>query len=84
MYIAFNVSFERYFLFVSELTKKKLQEEIDEFSDSYYLDLDLRDIKQVLALVCVCVCVCVSHILFSFCVPWTFYYNKMGCFHYNL
>ncbi|PNY05396.1 DNA ligase 4-like protein, partial [Trifolium pratense] len=39
----------KYFLFVSELTKKKLQEEIDEFSDSYYLDLDLRDIKQLLS-----------------------------------
>jgi predicted house-cleaning noncanonical NTP pyrophosphatase (MazG superfamily) len=67
MYISLNVSFERYFLFVSDLTKKKLQEEIDEFSDSYYLDLDLRDIKQVIALVCVCVYV--SHILLSFCVP---------------
>ncbi|WJX24110.1 DNA ligase (ATP) [Trifolium repens] len=39
----------KYFLFVSDLTKKKLQEEIDEFSDSYYLDLDLRDIKQLLS-----------------------------------
>ncbi|KAK2395461.1 DNA ligase [Trifolium repens] len=39
----------KYFLFVSEMTKKKLQEEIDEFSDSYYLDLDLRDIKQLLS-----------------------------------
>ncbi|XP_061352685.1 DNA ligase 4 [Gastrolobium bilobum] len=39
----------KYFLFLSELTKKKLQEEIDEFSDSYYLDLDLGDIKQLLS-----------------------------------
>ncbi|KAJ1378207.1 Nucleic acid-binding, OB-fold [Sesbania bispinosa] len=39
----------KYFLFLSELTKKKLQEEIDEFSDSYYLDLDLVDIKQLLS-----------------------------------
>ncbi|KAK7411977.1 hypothetical protein VNO78_03422 [Psophocarpus tetragonolobus] len=38
----------KYFLFLSELTKKKLQEEIDEFSDSYYLDLNLGDIKQEL------------------------------------
>jgi hypothetical protein len=66
LYIAFYVSFERYFLFVSEMTKK-LQEEIDEFSDSYYLDLDLRDIKQVIALVCVCVRE--SYPLLSFCVP---------------
>lgn len=39
----------KYFLFLSELTKKKLQEDIDEFSDSYYLDLDLGDIKQLLS-----------------------------------
>ncbi|XP_004487997.1 DNA ligase 4 [Cicer arietinum] len=39
----------KYFLFLSELTKKKLQEEIDEFSDSYFLDLDLGDIKQLLS-----------------------------------
>lgn len=51
LYISFNVSFGRYFFFLSELTKKKLQEDIDEFSDSYYLDLDLGDIKQVIALV---------------------------------
>ncbi|XP_058723320.1 DNA ligase 4-like [Vicia villosa] len=38
----------KYFLFLSEETKKKLQEEIDEFSDSYYLDLNLEDIKQLL------------------------------------
>ncbi|CAK8531893.1 unnamed protein product [Lathyrus sativus] len=38
----------KYFLFLSEETKKKLQEEIDEFSDSYYLDLNLGDIKQLL------------------------------------
>lgn len=51
LYISFNVSFGRYFLYLSELTKKKLQEDIDEFSDSYYLDLDLGDIKQVIGLV---------------------------------
>ncbi|XP_027356168.1 DNA ligase 4 isoform X3 [Abrus precatorius] len=39
----------KYFLFLSELTKKKLQEEIDEFSDSYFLDLDLGDMKQLLS-----------------------------------
>ncbi|KAL2580869.1 hypothetical protein AAZV13_15G151400 [Glycine max] len=39
----------KYFLFLSELTKKKLQEEIDEFSDTYYLDLDLGVIKQLLS-----------------------------------
>ncbi|KAF7837964.1 DNA ligase 4 isoform X1 [Senna tora] len=40
----------KYYLFLSELTKKKLHEEIDEFSDYYYLDLDYADIKQVIAL----------------------------------
>ncbi|XP_028751412.1 DNA ligase 4 isoform X2 [Neltuma alba] len=39
----------KYFLFLSELTKKKLHEEIDEFSDSYYLNLDRADIKQLLS-----------------------------------
>ncbi|XP_010046929.2 DNA ligase 4 isoform X2 [Eucalyptus grandis] len=38
----------RYFLFLSEISKKKLQEEIDEFSDSYYWNLGLADIKQLL------------------------------------
>ncbi|XP_065624301.1 DNA ligase 4-like [Quercus suber] len=36
----------KHFLFLSN-SSKKLQEEIDEFSDSYYQDLDLADIKQV-------------------------------------
>ncbi|KAK4265577.1 hypothetical protein QN277_026608 [Acacia crassicarpa] len=39
----------KYFLFISEPTKKKLSEEIDEFSDSYYLNLDCADIKQLLS-----------------------------------
>ncbi|KAJ8751040.1 hypothetical protein K2173_016221 [Erythroxylum novogranatense] len=38
----------KYFLFLSDASKKKLQEEIDEFSDSYYWDLDLEAIKQLL------------------------------------
>ncbi|KAF8033682.1 hypothetical protein BT93_C0069 [Corymbia citriodora subsp. variegata] len=38
----------RYFLFLSDESKRKLQEEIDEFSDSYYWDLELADIKQLL------------------------------------
>lgn len=37
------------FLFLSDSSKKKLQEEIDGFSDSYYLDLDIADIKQLLS-----------------------------------
>lgn len=37
------------FLFLSDGSKKKLHEEIDEFSDSYYWDLDLSDIKQLLS-----------------------------------
>ncbi|XP_048333732.2 DNA ligase 4 isoform X1 [Ziziphus jujuba] len=39
----------KYFLFLSDSSKKKLQEEIDEYSDSYYQDLDLADIKQLLS-----------------------------------
>lgn len=38
----------KYFLFLSDSTKEKLQEEIDEFSDSYYCDLDMEDFKQLL------------------------------------
>ncbi|KAL3644155.1 hypothetical protein CASFOL_012087 [Castilleja foliolosa] len=39
----------RNFLFLSDSTKKKLEEEIDKFSDSYYLDLNVTDIKQILS-----------------------------------
>ncbi|KAJ6355003.1 hypothetical protein OIU77_005573 [Salix suchowensis] len=39
----------KYFVFLSDGSKKKLQEEIDEFSDSYYWDLDLSDINQLLS-----------------------------------
>ncbi|KAL6559045.1 hypothetical protein OROHE_006414 [Orobanche hederae] len=38
----------RYFLFLSDTSKEKLGEEIDEFSDSYYLDLNVTDLKQIL------------------------------------
>lgn len=38
----------KYFLVISESSKKKLQEEIDEFSDSYYLDIDIKDLQQLL------------------------------------
>ncbi|XP_047307566.1 DNA ligase 4 [Impatiens glandulifera] len=38
----------KYFLFLSESSRKKLQEEIDEFSDPYYVDLDIKDLKQIL------------------------------------
>ncbi|KAJ6679150.1 DNA LIGASE 4 [Salix purpurea] len=38
----------KYFVFLSDGSKKKLQEEIDEFYDSYYWDLDLSDINQLL------------------------------------
>ncbi|XLR61418.1 hypothetical protein HN51_004695 [Arachis hypogaea] len=38
----------KYFLFLSEVTRKKLQEEIDEFSDSYYMYIDLGEFKQLL------------------------------------
>ncbi|KAB1200254.1 putative DNA ligase 4 [Morella rubra] len=39
----------KYFLFLSDSSKKKLLKEIDEFSDSYYQDIDLADIKQLLS-----------------------------------
>ncbi|KAJ4833189.1 hypothetical protein Tsubulata_016060, partial [Turnera subulata] len=39
----------KYFLFLSDTSKKKLQEEIDEFSDSYFWDLELEDVKQLLS-----------------------------------
>ncbi|KAK6147415.1 hypothetical protein DH2020_018327 [Rehmannia glutinosa] len=39
----------KYFLFLSDMSKKKLEEEIDEFSDSYFLDLNLTDLKQILS-----------------------------------
>ncbi|KAE9464229.1 hypothetical protein C3L33_03861, partial [Rhododendron williamsianum] len=37
----------KYFLFLSDSSRKKLQEEIDGFSDPYYWNLDIKDIKQV-------------------------------------
>ncbi|KAL5699598.1 DNA ligase (ATP) [Ranunculus cassubicifolius] len=37
----------KYFLFLADSSKSKLQAEMDEFSDSYYWDLDLTDIKQL-------------------------------------
>ncbi|KAF5194901.1 Dna ligase, partial [Thalictrum thalictroides] len=40
-------SFSRYFLFLADSSKNKLQAEVDEFSDSFYWDLDLMDIKQL-------------------------------------
>ncbi|KAK6944587.1 BRCT domain [Dillenia turbinata] len=36
----------KYFLSLSDASKRRMQEDIDEFSDSYYLDLDMHDIKQ--------------------------------------
>ncbi|KAL0346903.1 UNVERIFIED_CONTAM: DNA ligase 4 [Sesamum calycinum] len=39
----------KHFLFLSNASKKKLEEEIDEFSDSYYLDLNVTDLKQTLS-----------------------------------
>lgn len=38
----------KHFLFLSGNSKKKLEEEIDEFSDSYFWDLELADLKQLL------------------------------------
>ncbi|XP_041996130.1 DNA ligase 4-like isoform X1 [Salvia splendens] len=38
----------KYFLFLSDETKKKLEEEVDEFSDSYFLDLNVTELEQIL------------------------------------
>ncbi|KAK8515564.1 hypothetical protein V6N12_075601 [Hibiscus sabdariffa] len=38
----------KYFLFLSESSRMKLQQEVDEYSDPYYWDLDLADLKQLL------------------------------------
>lgn len=39
----------KYFLVLSESSQKKLQEEIDEFSDAYFLDIDIKDMEQLLS-----------------------------------
>ncbi|GLT97393.1 hypothetical protein SLE2022_149600 [Rubroshorea leprosula] len=38
----------KYFLFLCDSSKKKFQDEIDEYSDPYYWDVDLADLKQLL------------------------------------
>lgn len=37
----------KHFIFLSDSSKKKLQEEIDEFSDSYFWDLNVAELKQI-------------------------------------
>lgn len=37
----------KHFVFLSESSRKKLQEEIDEFSDSYFWDLNVAELKQI-------------------------------------
>ncbi|XP_008451173.2 DNA ligase 4 isoform X1 [Cucumis melo] len=39
----------KHFLFLSDNSKKKLEEEIDEFADSYFWDLELSELKQLLS-----------------------------------
>ncbi|ANM71015.1 DNA ligase IV [Arabidopsis thaliana] len=39
----------KYFLHLTDASRTKLQDDIDEFSDSYYWDLDLEGLKQVLS-----------------------------------
>ncbi|TYH36365.1 hypothetical protein ES332_D13G259100v1 [Gossypium tomentosum] len=38
----------KYFLFLSESSKMKLQQEVDQYFDPYYWDLDLVDVKRLL------------------------------------
>lgn len=37
----------KHFVFLSEPSRRKLQEEIDEFSDSYFWDLNVAELKQI-------------------------------------
>ncbi|KAJ6836646.1 DNA ligase 4 [Iris pallida] len=37
----------KYFLFLADSSKSKFEEEIDKFSDYYYWDLDITDMKQI-------------------------------------
>uniref|UniRef100_A0A1J3DSA4 DNA ligase 4 n=1 Tax=Noccaea caerulescens TaxID=107243 RepID=A0A1J3DSA4_NOCCA len=39
----------KYFLHLTDASRTKLQDEVDEFSDSYYWDLDLEGLKQILS-----------------------------------
>ncbi|GAB2291421.1 hypothetical protein Dimus_025677 [Dionaea muscipula] len=38
----------KYFLFLSDASRKKLQDEVDEFSDLYFCDVNMGDLKQIL------------------------------------
>ncbi|XP_075077721.1 DNA ligase 4 isoform X3 [Nicotiana tabacum] len=39
----------KYFLFLSDSTKRKLEAEVDEYSDSFYSDLSVKDIRKLLS-----------------------------------
>lgn len=39
----------KYFLFLSDFTKKKMEAEVDEYSDSFYSDLSIEEIEQLLS-----------------------------------
>ncbi|KAL8480268.1 hypothetical protein ACS0TY_026986 [Phlomoides rotata] len=39
----------KHFIFLSETTKKKLEEDFDGFADSYYLDFNVTELKQILS-----------------------------------
>lgn len=43
----FLVSCWRYFLFLSDSTKKKMEAEVDEYSDSFFSDISIEEIKLV-------------------------------------
>lgn len=49
-------------MFLSELSKSKLQEDIDEYSDPYFLDTETSDLKQVTKTVCVSSLFCVIRV----------------------
>ncbi|CAH9140878.1 unnamed protein product [Cuscuta epithymum] len=42
----------KYFIFISDMTKKNMQEEVDKFSDSFYVNLEIDDFKQLMSSIC--------------------------------
>ncbi len=41
------VCINRYYLHMSKATKEKMNDDIDEFGDFYFVDVDVSDMKQV-------------------------------------
>lgn len=54
LWLFFLDSCWRYFLFLSDSTKRKLEAEVDEYSDSFYSDLSVKDIRKVYFGIIIC------------------------------